>query len=1114
MDDEVRDVVDSNQPAGASALSFVPGHVAGGVQLGAGGFVDVAHSANLALQQFTLEAWVRPDGPGPTNDSLGSAIVGKYVTGTQASASLLWRATDNRFVFLFGDISTERIVSANTFPPGAFYHVAARCSGTAFALFVNGVNQGQLNLVKTIPYSSVHPWTIGANPPAFRGIGAPRTWNGILDEVAIYNRSLTVTEILTNHLAGPAGMCRPGPTGPCLPPPAGQVSWWPFDGVTGDAKDGNDSASVDEVSFVNGKVLDGVKLGATGFIEIPHAANLANQTFTVDAWVRADGAGPNNDQFGSVILAKEQSPPAGFNDVPIFLTWSASTNRFVFAFGDIFTQRIVSAQAFPPGQFHHVAGTYDGSAFRLWVDGILQGQFNLVRTIVYDPAVPWTIGANALPYRNGGFPRTWNGVLDEVEVYNRALVSSELQAIFDAYSSGECKTFDVVAPVVTITSPADGAVIDATSVTLTATVVDDTETNVLSTPAGIEATLPDGGGVASGTVALLEGDNTLAVSAEDEGHNVGGSSISVIRDTLFPAVLVLAPADGAIVGDTPVSVRVRVADANAVTLEFGANVVSFPAGFGTTTGDVDLVEGPNAIPVVVTDVAGHQTTFVLHLTLDSSSPLVTIDSPADGACFGRGDSPIVVTATVDDVTGTVVQSVPAGVSGTLPAGGGVITGSVDLVEGANPILVGAIDSVGLTSSSSITVILDTIPPDVSIDSPADGADLRGTVDYHASALDVAPGSGVARVDLLVDGGLFVSFSAAPFETTLDTVALADGLHALEARAYDGKGNFASSSIQVRVDNTAPVVAIQDPPPEIYVSGTIDFVVSASDAGSGLASIQMLSGGAPPTVDASIDYTLPITISSDTRLGAEDTTIHLDGPLTLFARAVDQAGNESTTEVTVIVDNTAPSKTLLSPTDGSTVSGVIAILVESEDLYLDTIEIWVDGELIGSSPTSPFDVTFDTRTRLDGAMTVRVVSRDRAGNESECIAVVTVSNVSFRLDPQTLDLKSKGGTTSVTAYLEGTGLGLLLPTEANAIELRVPGGNPVPSTAGFAGDNFTSDTDLDGIPELVIKFDRASLIRSIQAGIAGGAIQPNSAIQLTLVAGGGSVIGNDVLRINH
>jgi hypothetical protein len=126
----------------------------------------------------------------------------------------------------------------------------------------------------------------------------------------------------------------------------------------------------------------------------------------------------------------------------------------------------------------------------------------------------------------------------------------------------------------------------------------------------------------------------------------------------------------------------------------------------------------------------------------------------------------------------------------------------------------------------------------------------------------------------------------------------------------------------------------------------------------------------------------------------------------------------------------------------------------------------------------------------------------------------VDNTSLRLDPQTLNLKSKGGANSVTAYLEGMSIPLLIPTEANSISLLVPGGNPVPATAGFAGDDFTSDLDQDGVPELVIKFDRQKLIQSIQAGIAAGAIQPNSVVTLTLVAGGGSVIGTDSMRINH
>ena len=37
------------------------------------------------------------------------------------------------------------------------------------------------------------------------------------------------------------------------------------------------------------------------------------------------------------------------------------------------------------------------------------------------------------------FPRTWNGVIDEVEAYRRALTVQEIQAIFNAGSAGKCK---------------------------------------------------------------------------------------------------------------------------------------------------------------------------------------------------------------------------------------------------------------------------------------------------------------------------------------------------------------------------------------------------------------------------------------------------------------------------------------------------------------------------------------------------------------------------------------------------------------------------------------------------------------------------------------------------
>ena len=41
---------------------------------------------------------------------------------------------------------------------------------------------------------------------------------------------------------------------------------------------------------------------------------------------------------------------------------------------------------------------------------------------------------------NGQFIGFWNGLIDEVEVFNRALSDSEIQAIYSAGSAGKCKT--------------------------------------------------------------------------------------------------------------------------------------------------------------------------------------------------------------------------------------------------------------------------------------------------------------------------------------------------------------------------------------------------------------------------------------------------------------------------------------------------------------------------------------------------------------------------------------------------------------------------------------------------------------------------------------------------
>jgi Concanavalin A-like lectin/glucanases superfamily len=232
----------------------------------------------------------------------------------------------------------------------------------------------------------------------------------------------------------------------CAPSPGGLIAWWPFDGSANDIVGNNNPSSTTGISYQLGQVLQGVTFSQAppGGILIPEGT-LTPQKFTVNAWVMGPSPGPppNNDPHGSYIVAKSWNAywPT------IALTWSAYTYRFRFDFGtninpnpnrfidSAFAGAVGPTGYGPDGQFHHVAGTYDGATYKLYVDGDLKGSVNDTTPVNYN-GIPWTIGTN---YFTNSAYRTFNGVIDEVEIFNRALSQSEIQALYAAGSAGNCK---------------------------------------------------------------------------------------------------------------------------------------------------------------------------------------------------------------------------------------------------------------------------------------------------------------------------------------------------------------------------------------------------------------------------------------------------------------------------------------------------------------------------------------------------------------------------------------------------------------------------------------------------------------------------------------------------
>jgi TonB family protein len=222
-----------------------------------------------------------------------------------------------------------------------------------------------------------------------------------------------------------------GHVGGCVAPPSGLVGWWSGDSDENDIAGGHNPSAVNAVSLVPGEVGNGFRFGNQGGIEIPDSPDLKNQQFTWMAWVRPDGPGPNNDGNGSVIVSQSDGRTASTN-----LQWRATDNRFLFFFGLIASERIESKHTFAPGAFYLVAGTYDGSAFRLFVNGVLEGSFGRVKAVPYASS-PWKIGSTGIHCI--AYCRTWNGVIDEVQAYDRALSVMEIFSIFQAGSAGVCK---------------------------------------------------------------------------------------------------------------------------------------------------------------------------------------------------------------------------------------------------------------------------------------------------------------------------------------------------------------------------------------------------------------------------------------------------------------------------------------------------------------------------------------------------------------------------------------------------------------------------------------------------------------------------------------------------
>jgi len=175
-------------------------------------FIDVNATGRLRNSvAFTVEAWVRKD-----LDNLGSLpkmiSMGDFASADDADfdgfhIDLINDPTEGtvnttRF-FLFNSTSGRSAVQGSTvLGEGSFHHIVAVMNGTHIRLFVNGTEDTTPALINgTVAYDAQHPFRIGALSNIHTTANA---WSGAIDEVRVYNRSLSEEQIAENYNSGTA----------------------------------------------------------------------------------------------------------------------------------------------------------------------------------------------------------------------------------------------------------------------------------------------------------------------------------------------------------------------------------------------------------------------------------------------------------------------------------------------------------------------------------------------------------------------------------------------------------------------------------------------------------------------------------------------------------------------------------------------------------------------------------------------------------------------------------------------------------------------------------------------------------------------------------------------
>jgi hypothetical protein len=413
------------------SVSYIPGMVGQAFRFdGVSGLLALGNNSPFRQSsQITYSFWVRL--PSSAGVNAGGYAMGTAATLGHGYGGITVAPSGITFAWTPLNPGSDTWIYSDgvTLPTDEWVHVAVSMDfdAPARAIYVNGqpvtttMSQNASDWhPKTTFHNTVEPDSIGG-----RFVNNWNYFNGDLDEVDVYSRALDAAEVLEIYNAGAAGKCLP-----CVPPPSGLIAWWRGENNAQDSTGGNHGTLKNGAGYAAGKVGDAFSLdGVDDHVEVPDSPSLNTPNgITLMGWIRHDGGG------GAIVSKWDNT--ASDNSWALLIINSGQLRFTLHGIG----HRDTSANVIPIGVLTHLAATYDMAtlSLKIFVNGVeVPSSGDTVPTAVpvRDSATPLWLGKRV---DGDGSHDYFHGLLDEMDLYDRALDSAQIAAIYNAGSAGKC----------------------------------------------------------------------------------------------------------------------------------------------------------------------------------------------------------------------------------------------------------------------------------------------------------------------------------------------------------------------------------------------------------------------------------------------------------------------------------------------------------------------------------------------------------------------------------------------------------------------------------------------------------------------------------------------------